>query len=84
MLATMMFKNWSNICIRTYQYWGSSVKIRLEEGAKFHWNASFEYEIGDKTRKSIVLPKVIKSTQEEMKKVLELIRANFLSPRIIL
>lgn len=80
LIATMLFKNWSNICIKTYQYWGSFVESKPP--SELHWNASFSYKIGNKTRKSIVPLKVIKTTQEEMKKVLELIRANFLSPRI--
>ena len=81
LIATMMFKKWSNTCIKAYQYWGSTVEAILK-GKKIHWEASFDYEIGDKTRKSMVPLEVIKTTEEEMKKVLELIRANFLSSRI--
>jgi hypothetical protein len=81
LLATLMFKNWANICILTYQYWGSSVETRMYEGLRFNWNTPFEYVIGDKTRKSLVPLKVIMTTKEKMKPVLELVREYFLHPR---
>ena len=82
LLATLMFRNWSNICIKTYEHWGSSVEPKLEVGTKICWNASLDYEIGDKSRKSIVPLTVIRRTEKEIEKVLKLMRARFLSPRI--
>jgi hypothetical protein len=81
--ATLMFKNWSKICLYTYQYWGARVTSELE-GSLLRWDATFRYNVSDKNRKALVPIAVMQQTEEIVQQALEILKTDFFEPRIAL